>query len=186
MSSPNAARDAAEKRQKTVRLPCDGEERSGSFSSSSSSSSSSTTEQDISAVNIPPGGSWEGPAFPHSPLGGSPNGRGSSEDESSGSEVWEGEGKDRWLGWAGQSTSGMESGEGPWDRPRDSRGSSSVRRESKTSFHDGVLEVVAVEGVLHLGQIRVCFLRICTSVFCVVLFLFLRVSPPKSLTFRVG
>ena len=37
----------------------------------------------------------------------------------------------------------------------DSRGSSSVRRESKTSFHDGVLEVVAVEGVLHLGQIQV-------------------------------
>lgn len=34
------------------------------------------------------------------------------------------------------------------------RGSWSARRRSKTSFHDGVLEVVAVEGVLHLGQIQ--------------------------------
>lgn len=58
-----------------------------------------------------------------------------------------------WLGW--EAGSDAESEEGRWDRPRDSRGSSSVRRESKTSFHDGVLEVVAVEGVLHLGQIQV-------------------------------
>ena len=34
-------------------------------------------------------------------------------------------------------------------------GSASIRRESKTSFHDGLLEVVAVEGVLHFGQIHV-------------------------------
>lgn len=34
------------------------------------------------------------------------------------------------------------------------RGSGSGRRRSKTCIHDGVLEVVAVEGVLHLGQIQ--------------------------------
>lgn len=69
-------------------------------------------------------------------------------------------------GWSG-SVSGGESGEssdsdeGRWENPRDSRGSSSTKRESKTSFHDGVLEVVAVEGVLHLGQIQVCMHRFC-------------------------
>lgn len=60
-----------------------------------------------------------------------------------------------WVGWEAGSVSDSESGEGRWGGPRDSRGSSSGSRESKTSFHDGVLEVVAVEGVLHLGQIQV-------------------------------
>lgn len=67
------------------------------------------------------------------------------------------EGVGGWLGWEAGSGSGSGSEEGRWGRPMDSRGSSSVRRESKTSFHDGVLEVVAVEGVLHLGQIQVRF-----------------------------
>lgn len=58
--------------------------------------------------------------------------------------------------WSGSEDSESSDGdEGRWENPRDSRGSSSMRRESKTSFHDGVLEVVAVEGVLHLGQIQV-------------------------------
>ncbi|CAM9813637.1 unnamed protein product [Ectocarpus sp. 6 AP-2014] len=58
--------------------------------------------------------------------------------------------------WGGGGAAGesSDSDEGRWEKPRDSRGSSSKRRESKTSFHDGVLEVVAVEGVLHLGQIQ--------------------------------
>lgn len=63
-------------------------------------------------------------------------------------------------GWSGTASGGesgesSDSDEGRWENPRDSRGSSSTKRESKTSFHDGVLEVVAVEGVLHLGQIQV-------------------------------
>lgn len=58
--------------------------------------------------------------------------------------------------WSGDEDSeSSDSDEGRWENPRDSRGSSSMKRESKTSFHDGVLEVVAVEGVLHLGQIQV-------------------------------
>eukprot|EP00752_Nemacystus_decipiens_P015578 g13901.t1 len=61
-----------------------------------------------------------------------------------------------WSGSAsgGDSGESSDSDEGRWENPRDSRGSSSTKRESKTSFHDGVLEVVAVEGVLHLGQIQ--------------------------------
>lgn len=80
------------------------------------------------------------------PLSSSGEGEVSSEEGGSGK-----------LGWEviGGTSSDSESGEGRWDMPRDSRGSSSLRRESKTSFHDGVLEVVAVEGVLHLGQIQV-------------------------------
>ena len=58
-------------------------------------------------------------------------------------------------GWSGDLGESSDSEEGRWEYPRDSRGSSSTKRESKTSFHDGVLEVVAVEGVLHLGQIQV-------------------------------
>lgn len=68
------------------------------------------------------------------------------------------EGAPRWRGWGGGASGGESSSdedEGRWESPRDSRGSSSKKRESKTSFHDGVLEVVAVEGVLHLGQIQV-------------------------------
>ncbi|CAN0402010.1 unnamed protein product [Pylaiella littoralis] len=68
------------------------------------------------------------------------------------------EGAGSWSGsesWSdGEDSQSSDGDEGRWENPRDSRGSSSMKRESKTSFHDGVLEVVAVEGVLHLGQIQ--------------------------------
>lgn len=64
-----------------------------------------------------------------------------SEDSSSASG-----GESSWRSDVG----GSEEGEGAREG-----GVPFVRPEAKTSFHDGVMEVVAVEGVLHLGQIQV-------------------------------
>lgn len=63
-----------------------------------------------------------------------------SEDSSSASG-----GESSWRSDVG----GSEEGEGAREG-----GVPFVRPEAKTSFHDGVMEVVAVEGVLHLGQIQ--------------------------------
>lgn len=86
---------------------------------------------------------WSGkPSKEFNPSGGSFGG-----DRNNGTR--QGEGVSKIVSSDNEELGDPENG-GQWS----ARGPGSRRRRSKTCLHDGVLEVVAVEGVLHLGQIQ--------------------------------